>query len=175
MAHSQNLPQPMSSHRRTPPQQRLRRTVATCLASSCLLVLPAVTHAEIYKFVDENGVVTYTNMPRPGTKPQLVIPDISRPSSVPATVDKKAKSSGKIATPGYFPKVDTGTQSKRDDMRRQLLVEELRSEERNLAASRSELASGSRRPGADIGKLSESVRMHEKNIEMLNKELSHIR
>lgn len=138
-------------------------------------MLPGLAHAEIYKFVDENGFVTYTNMPRPGAKPQMVIPDISRPNAAPATTDKKARSSGKIATPGYFPKVDTGTQSKRDDMRRQLLVEELRSEERNLAASRSELSQGSRRPGADVGKLTEAVRMHEKNIEMLNKELSHIR
>jgi hypothetical protein len=139
------------------------------------LALPHFAFGEIYKFVDENGVVTYTNMPRPGAKPQMIIPDLSRPSSVPAVPDKKARSSGKIATPSYFPRVDTGTQSKRDDMRRQLLVEELRSEERNLAASRSELASGSRRPGADIGKLLEAVRMHEKNIQMLNKELSHIR
>ena len=145
---------------------------AVCLL---LLAMPHQALAEIYKFVDENGLVTYTNMPRPGTKPQLVIPDISKAGIAPSTPDKKARSSGKIATPSYFPKVDTGTQSKRDDMRRQLLVEELRSEERNLAASRSELATGSRRPGSDLGKLTEAVRMHEKNIQMLNKELSHIR
>lgn len=144
------------------------------LALTCL-ISASTCQAEIYKFVDENGLVTYTNMPRPGAKPQLVIPDISKAGAVPAAADKKAKSSGKIATPSYFPKVDTGTQSKRDDMRRQLLVEELRSEERNLAASRSELAAGSRRPGSDLGKLTEAVRMHEKNIQMLNKELSHIR
>jgi hypothetical protein len=140
-----------------------------------LLALPHLALAEIYKFVDENGLVTYTNMPRPGTKPQLIIPDLSKTGVAPTSPDKKAKSSGRIATPSYFPKVDTGTQSKRDDMRRQLLVEELRSEERNLAASRNELAAGSRRPGSDLGKLTEAVRMHEKNIQMLNKELSHIR
>ena len=138
-------------------------------------VLPNIAAGEIYKFVDENGVVTYTNMPRPGVKPQIIIPDISRSVSPRSTPAEKPKSSGKIATPSYFPKVDKGTQVKRDDMRRQLLVEELRSEERNLAASRNELSQGSRRPGADVGKLTESVRMHEKNIEMLNKELSHIR
>jgi hypothetical protein len=144
------------------------------LALTCL-ISTGICQAEIYKFVDENGLVTYTNMPRPGAKPQLVIPDLSKAGIAPASADKKAKSSGKIATPSYFPKVDTGTQSKRDDMRRQLLVEELRSEERNLAASRSELAAGSRRPGSDLGKLNEAVSMHEKNIQMLNKELSHIR
>jgi hypothetical protein len=138
--------------------------------------VPSIACAEIYKFVDDNGFVTYTNMPRPGTKPQMVIPDIAHPKITPLPGDKKSRPSGRAtATPGYFPRVDSGTQSKRDDMRRQLLVEELRSEERNLAASRSELSQGSRQRGADLGKLTEAVRMHEKNIEMLNKELSHIR
>lgn len=144
-----------------------------------LLVLAPAAQAEIYKFVDENGLVTYTNMPRPGSKPQLVIPDppsSGQPAraSTPGTTAKPG-SSGRIATPSYFPKVDVGTQRKRDDMRRQLLVEELRSEERNLTAARSALNTGSRQPGSDIRKLADSVRMHEKNIEMLNKELSHIR
>lgn len=144
-----------------------------------LLVLAPAAQAEIYKFVDENGLVTYTNMPRPGAKPQLVIPEL--PAAAPAAAGKsappaaKAKPSGRIATPSYFPRVDTGTQRKRDDMRRQLLMEELRSEERNLAAARSAFSAGSRQPGSDITKLLDSVRMHEKNIEMLNKELSHIR
>jgi hypothetical protein len=140
-----------------------------------LLVLAPAAQAEIYKFVDENGLVTYTNLPRAGIKPQVVIPDLSPPSATPSPAAKKTRSSGKIPTPSYFPKVDSKTQVKRDDMRRQLLVEELRSEERNLAASRNELASNSRRPGADIAKLTDAVRMHEKNIQMLNKELSHLR
>lgn len=151
-----------------------RRAVLVAIGMACLL--PAShSRAEIYKFVDENGVVTYTNMPRPGAKPQMIIPDLTRRSSLPATPNKITKPSGRIATPSYFPRVDSGTQIKRDDMRRQLLLEELRSEERNLSASRSELATGSRRPGADIGKLTEAVRMHEKNIEMLNKEISRLR
>ncbi len=140
-----------------------------------LLALPLQAWAEIYKFVDDDGLVTYTNMPRPGSKPQMVIPDIPRTSAPQTAPEKKSRSNTKNATPSYFPRVDSGTQSKRDDMRRQLLVEELRSEERNLAASRTELAASSRRPDADISKLSEAVRMHEKNIQMLNKELSHIR
>jgi len=142
-----------------------------------LAVLAPAAQAEIYKFVDENGLVTYTNMPRPGSKPQMVIPDLSKPGkAIPDPVPAGTpKSSGKIATPSYFPKVDVGTQRKRDDMRRQLLVEELRSEERNLTAAKTALGQASRTPGADVRKLSDAVRMHEKNIEMLNKELSHIR
>lgn len=141
------------------------------------LVLAPAAQAEIYKFVDENGMVTYTNMPRPGAKPQLVLqePNASPDAKPATTVAPAKKPSARVPTPSYFPRVDVTTQRKRDDMRRQLLVEELRSEERNLTAARSALAAGSRQPGADLGKLADSVRMHEKNIQMLNKELSHIR
>lgn len=143
-----------------------------------VFLLPAgPSHAEIYKFVDENGLVTYTNMPRPGMKPKLIIPDYSRPpsptpSSSPAS---PAKPSGKIATPSYFPKVDKSTQRKRDDMRLKLLQDEMRNEERNLATARTELNQSGGRPGVDLSKLTDAVRMHEKNIEMINKELSHLR
>ena len=136
------------------------------------LVPPA--QAEIYKFVDDNGMVTYTNMPRPGSKPQVVIPDTGAPVKLSPKAGK-SKSGNRVGTPSYFPKVDVGTQRKRDDMRRVLLEEEMRSEEKNLAAARADLDSGRRQPGADMGKLLDAVRMHEKNIEMLNKELSHIR
>ena len=134
--------------------------------------------AEIYKFVDDNGFVTYTNMPRPGTKPQVIIPDSvtgSASKGLDTTPDRKRTRSRLSSTPSYFPRVDTGTQRKRDDMRRQLLEEEMSSERKNLAAAQSAFNSGSRRPGADLKTLMDAVRLHEKNIEMLTKELSHIR
>jgi hypothetical protein len=146
------------------------------IATLCL-AWSSVCHAEIYKFVDDNGFVTYTNMPRPGTKPELVIPEIGqaqgKSTATPTTT--KRKSSTRSATPTYFPRIDTGTQRKRDDMRRQLLEEELSSEQRNLSAAKSAVAAGSRQPGTDLKRLLDAVRLHEKNIEMLNKELSHIR
>jgi hypothetical protein len=133
--------------------------------------------AEIYKFVDDNGFVTYTNMPRPGAKPELVIPETGQApgAKIPAATKSKPKAGTRSSTPAYFPRIDTGTQRKRDDMRRQLLEEELNSERRNLAAAKSAVAAGSRKPGVDSNKLLDAVRLHEKNIEMLNKELSHIR
>jgi hypothetical protein len=146
------------------------------IVTSCLLGSGAC-HAEIYKFVDDNGFVTYTNMPRPGTKPELVIPEIGQAAgkAIASPTTSKPKTGIRSSTPAYFPRVDTGTQRKRDDMRRQLLEEELSSEQRNLSAAKSAAAAGSRQPGADLKKLLDAVRLHEKNIEMLNKELSHIR
>ncbi|MEW5768769.1 MAG: DUF4124 domain-containing protein [Pseudomonadota bacterium] len=133
--------------------------------------------AEIYKFVDDNGLVTYTNMPRPGIKPEAVISEGGTAAGKSATsaAGVKRKASTRSGTPAYFPRVDMGTQRKRDDMRRQLLEEERASEQRNLAAAKAAMAQASRQPGADRNKLLDAVRLHEKNIEMLNKELSHIR
>ena len=161
-------------HRRPPLPPRL----AACLGTlTILLVTPA--QAEIYKFVDDNGYVTYTNMPRPGLKPEVVIPDALPPSksAAPGKLrgSGKPSSSTRSSTPEYFPRVDTGTQRKRDDMRRQLLEEEMRSEQRNLTAAQSAFNQGSRQPGADLKKLMDAVKLHEKNIQMLTKELSHIR
>lgn len=158
-----------------PPLWSVRAILPVGIAVLCI-GWTGTSQAEIYKFVDDNGLVTYTNMPRPGAKPELVIPEngqgADKRASTPST---KRKASTRSSTPAYFPRVDTGTQRKRDDMRRQLLEEELGSEQRNLTAAKSAVAAGSRQPGTDLKKLLDAVRLHEKNIEMLNKELSHIR
>ncbi|TCS71321.1 uncharacterized protein DUF4124 [Sulfuritortus calidifontis] len=125
-----------------------------------LLCLACTTtvHAEIYKYVDESGHVTYSNTPQPGSKP---LDMDGRP----------AKAKTKAPSPYYFPRVDKATQQQRDSMRRQLLLDELQQEQRNLAVARA----AQRQPGADAGKAAETVRLHEKNIEMLNKELARIK
>ena len=151
-------------------QLRIPAVSLACLA----LAWGGGAQAEIYKFVDDNGHVTYTNMPRPGAKKlQMEIP-----TGKAATLDTKAEKkhpASSNATPGYFPRVDPGTQRKRDDMRRQLLVEELNSEQTNLSAARSAFNSSRNQSGTEVNRLLEAVRLHEKNIEMLNKELGHIK
>ena len=158
----------------TPPRPLpFARRSALAASLACLLSVPAA-HAEIYKFVDDNGHVTYTNMPRPGAKKLDLGPARDTPARIGGGSRKQRMTIGNPA-PGDFPRVEPGTQRKRDDMRRQLLVEELGSEQRNLSAAQAAYASGRRQPGADLDRLLDAVRLHEKNIEMLNKELAHIR
>lgn len=135
-----------------------------CLLLTCLAG-PAL--ADIYKHVDADGRVTYTDLPLPGSRRILA----DEPGKSPVAPAAKAqRATGKRqSTPGHFPKVDPGTQRKRDDVRRQLLLDELKTEENLLRAARAP------RPGGDPGKQSEEIRLHEKNIEMLNKELAHIK
>ncbi len=140
----------------------------------CSVGLAFGVQAEIYKFIDDQGNVTYTNMPRPGAKKLELDPPPSAPT-LPKATTPPTRPRVTTPSPAYFPKVDPGTQRRRDDMRRQLLMQELASEQRNLEAARRALAEASRQPGANLNRLADSVRLHEKNIEMLNKELSLIR
>ena len=100
---------------------------AALLLTATFLALPAT--AEIYKYVDENGRITYTNVPKKGAKKL----DLD-----PATAAKSRGNAG----PASFPKVDNQTQKKRDDQRKQILQEELATEEKSLADSKIALKEG---------------------------------
>ncbi len=126
---------------------------------------------EIYKFVDENGHVTYTNLPRPGAKKLQLGLSGAKSTAQETKIDRKRAAGN--PSPGNFPRVDPDAQGKRDDMWRKLLLEELGSEQRGLSAAQSTRTH--RPPGTEFDRLGESVRLHEKNIEMLNKELGHLK
>lgn len=134
-------------------KKRILRLNIYLLACLCLACAGTV-QAEIYKYTDESGHVTYSNTPRDGAK-ALRLPT----------------GESKTASPSHFPKVDKATQQQRDAMRKQLLLDELGNEQRNLNTARA----AARQAGGDPGKLAETLRLHEKNIEMLNKELAHIK
>ena len=129
--------------------------------------------AEIYKYVDENGRITYTNIPKKGAK-KLDLDPIS--------AAKTRNSSG----PADFPKVDGQTQKKRDDLRKQILQDELTGEEKSLADAQKALSEGEKTRLADeannpqkyldrIKKLKSNVTLHEKNIAALKKELGQFK
>lgn len=126
-------------------------------------------YAEIYKHVDADGRVTYSNVPIKGAKKL----DLDPLTSVPAT---KAKS------PSNFPRVDGATQKSRDEGRRKILEEELANEEKLLAEARKTYNNGEPERLGDernyqkyldrAQKLKESVALHEKNVAALKQELS---
>ena len=131
-----------------------------------IAALPA--SAEIYKFVDENGRVTYTNIPKKGAT------KLDVGGSSPASKTNKGPSS--------FPKVDSQTQKKRDDMRREILEGELESEQKALSDAQKALRDGeaARLPDETanpqkylerVKRLRENVNSHERNVAALKKEL----
>lgn len=143
--------------------------LAPCIALTLALLAPTA-RAAIYKYVDSDGNVTFTDKFRPGA---VKIADM--PDEPPAAPKSRRASKYRSASPNDFPKVDVATQRKRDDIRRNLLQEERDSEVKNLAAARANLTAAGNRPPAEQSKLTENVRLHEKNIEMLDKELARIK
>lgn len=137
--------------------------------------------AEIYKHVDAEGHVTYSNVPMKGSIRLNLAPPASGGS-------RSRPSASSTPTPAGFPRVDQDTQKQRDGKRQDILADELSSERQALDAARKSLAEGQENPetfkGKDgktfrnvhkyeekVQKLQEDVTLHQKNIELLEKEL----
>lgn len=155
--------------------------VTLCLAASA-----GVARADIYKYVDENGRITYSNVPIKGANKL----DLGVYNSIPAPRHKGSGASSAAAPranvnpgPADFPSVDIGTQRKRDSTRRGILDNELAGEEKLLADTRRAYDDGqAARTGEDaaqrqvrLGKLREAVSNHEANIQAIKKELRNTR
>ncbi|MFA5241970.1 MAG: DUF4124 domain-containing protein [Sulfuricella sp.] len=117
------------------------------------LLFVSASHAEIYKHVDAQGRVTYSNVPIKGATKLNLEPLTTVPGP-------RAKTSA--PTPASFPKVDSDTQKKRDDTRRKILEEELATEEKLLADAAKKQSK-------------EEIDLHEKNVSALKKELSSLK
>ncbi|WP_334108181.1 DUF4124 domain-containing protein [Methylobacillus sp.] len=155
----------------------------TCLLLCAWLANTAfctVAQAEIYKSVDENGHVTYSNVPSKGATKLEIDP--------PAPASTTPKARPQQATPNNFPRVDSQTQKKRDDQRKNILLEELESEKAALEEAKRAYAEGESKPevyrGANgktyrnvvkfeekMQRLQADVDAHEKNVQLLQKEL----
>lgn len=156
----------------------MRKTLLSlCLISGCLGICTLVK-AEIYKSVDANGHITYSNIPHKGaTKLNL------EPPAPAGSVDKPSRA--KTPTPSDFPRVDRQTQNQRDDKRKQILQDELASEKQALedakkahteaeSASAANSKSGSNQAKSE-DKLQSDINAHEKNIQLLQKELDSLK
>ena len=120
------------------------------------LLLPTFAQAEIYKTIDANGNVTYSNVKLKGSKKLNLEPaDTSfgtdsnaKPSRGAENSDsaEPKRSPAKTATPASFPKVDAGTQNQRDGKRKEILQGELDSEKQALDNAKKAYAEGESNP-----------------------------
>lgn len=135
-------------------------------------------NTEIYKHVDNDGRITFSNKPIRGAK-----------RLQPASASPKFKAG--TAQDKNFPKVSNHTQKKRDTKRRQLLENELKNESRLLADAKQVLARTLKNSGAikinttqsqydaikhenKIKIIQKRVLLHERNITALKKELASL-
>lgn len=140
------------------------------------IALPA--WADVYKCVDEDGHVTYTNTkPSPKAKCSALSRD-QRVSTVPGRA-------ANTPSPAGFPKVNSDVQKVRDNDRRRILEQELAAEQNNLEQAKKELADQEAiRTGDErnyqrvldrLQPYKDKVALHERNLEALKKEIGNLR
>jgi septal ring factor EnvC (AmiA/AmiB activator) len=159
------------------------------LGASALLALAglqAQAQTTVYKCV-ENGRVLYTDTAsQPNCKAIDTQGAISAPPRAPAPAMRQgAARAPAAAAPGNFPRVDNATQRARDDDRRAILQDELRSEEKKLAELKQVFNNGEpERQGNEknyakyqerVAQMRDDIGRSEKNIEALKRELANIR
>ncbi|NNG24262.1 DUF4124 domain-containing protein [Massilia sp. ML15P13] len=158
------------------------------------LALAPTVQAQVYKCVDDQGRVEFTDQNRRGCKQlESFTPSISSPppvrasAPIPAVRPPNPGSTGPAAatTPTSFPRVDTAQQRARDDDRREILNDELRLEEKKLADLRRDFNGGEpERQGNErnyakyqerVASMREEIGRTETNIASLRREIANIR
>jgi hypothetical protein len=146
----------------------------------------------IYKCVDQNGRVEFTDINKPGCK-VLDLPGYvaSTPAPMPRAAPAVTMRQGagrppaSAPNPAGFPRVDTATQKARDDDRRAILEDELRAEERKLADLKRDYNNGEpERQGNEknyakyqerVAQMRDNIGRSEKNVEALKREIANIK
>lgn len=150
------------------------------------ILLSGYAYADIYKYVDKDGHVTYSSSPMKGAKKL----EFDMAPTAPTT-SSRSTGNAEYST-STFPRVDEETQKTRDDARRKILEDELANEAKLLAEARQNLQDGKDNPEVYKGKdgktyrnvakyeekistLEQEVVMHEKNIDALRTELANLK
>ena len=154
------------------------------------LMLPLLAQAEIYKTVDANGNVTYSNVKIKGAK-KLDLEPADTSFGNDTSNETKRVPRTRTATPASFPKVDADTQNQRDGKRKEILKSELDAEKQALDEAKKAYSEGESKPEVfktkdgktlrNVAKFQEKMKAlqaevdaHQRNIDLLTKEINAI-
>lgn len=169
-----------------------RLSVFTLLA---VLAIPhgALAQTPVYKCVDAEGRVEFTDTSRRGCKPldlpgYVPAPAPRASAPIPAASTPAVRPSSPppaSVSPASFPRVDSAQQRARDDDRREILNDELRYEEKKLADLKKEFNNGEpERQGNErnyakyqerVASMRDEIGRTERNIEALRREIANVR
>jgi len=150
--------------------------------------LASQVHAssDVYLCVDANGTKEYKNTGATKGCKKVDLPGITTvpaPRRTAASASSSRKSSHASSSPAGFPKVDGDTQKSRDGERKQILVEERKSEEQKLADLKKEYNNGEPERRGDernyakyqarVANLKDSIERSEKNLQALDREIGN--
>lgn len=151
-----------------------------------LATAAAYVHAqsEVYLCVDEFGKKEYKNTGITKGCKKIDLPGITLIPAPPKRAVQTA-SAKSASTPSDFPRIDGGTQKARDNERRQILLDEMKSEEQKLADLKKEFNNGEPERRGDernyakyqerVATMKDDIGRTEKNIEALKRELSNLK
>lgn len=126
------------------------------LISLALFACTSATAATC-RYVKTDGEVLYANVPIQNAKKGACFG-----AEDPEPEKPKAKSASKNPSPADFPKVDNATQQARDGTRKQILQKELDTERAALTQAQS-------------ANKADDIKLHQQNIQMLEKELASVK
>ena len=168
----------------------MKTAVASVAIVTLSLLASMSAQAEIYKYVDPvTGAVEYTNQPKKGavrTNMGDTLSEIPTGNKAARGTTVKVSTTSNLNSGSAAASVDAGTQRTRDGTRRQVLSDELSSEEKMLADAKSGYSNGKPLPFADEGvgspkyidrvkQLEKTVRLHERNVASLKQELANLK
>ena len=172
----------------------LKSLITFLSALLTVLMLPLLAQAEIYKIVDANGNVTYSNVKIKGAKKLDLEPadtSFGNETNNSGNNETKRVPKTRTATPASFPKVDADTQNQRDGKRKEILKSELDAEKLALDEAKKAYAEGESKPEVfktkdgktfrNVAKFQEKMKnlqadvdAHQRNIDLLTKEINAI-
>jgi hypothetical protein len=150
------------------------------IVSGLLLLGFAVSaQAEVYLCIDKAGHREYTNVDTKKGCKKVVLPGVMMiPMPKGATQTASAR-------PADFPRVSDEVQKRRDDERKQILLDEMSKEQKRLADLRAEYKNGEPERRGDernyakyqerTANLKEDVERSEKNVAALQRELDNLK
>jgi len=148
----------------------------------------AQAQSDVFLCVDDSGKKEYKNTGTTKGCKRVELPGlmtIPAPALPKKVVAQTASAKPAANTPSDFPKVDSGTQKARDNDRRQILMDEMKSEEQKLTSLKQEFNGGEPERRGDernyakyqerVATLKDGIARTEKNIEALRRELDNMK
>ena len=160
-----------------------RQLAAVMLLASSIGHVYAQSDSDVYLCVDEHGKREYKNT---GAMKGCKKVDLPGLTTIVSPVRKVGPAPAKGASaPTDFPKVDGGAQKARDSDRRQILLDEMKSEEQKLANLKKDYNNGEPERQGDernyakyqdrVALMKQDIARTEKNIEALKREVGNLK
>jgi hypothetical protein len=159
---------------------RLLFLYAICIGSNL-----AHAQSEIFLCDDGHGSKEYKNTGATKGCRRIELPGITTIPSLPRRSAAVVTASRPVSSPSDFPRIDSTTQKGRDNDRRQILMDEMHTEEQKLFELKKEFNSGEPERRGDernyakyqdrVATLKEQLGRSEKNIDALKREIGNLK